>query len=141
MLICETIARQAGFAVSVGNWISPDGSLISGTDYESHHWETLSKHLGINQELCEKCGNKLSCMNMAIKDGFIRLVFRADVCFQVSAEEVDIIWSEKPNYKTMINVIKKIDEIETHIFSQKFYVIGQGKYIVNREKGKLQIET
>ena len=140
-LICETVAHRAGFAVSVGNWISPDGSLILGPNYDSHHWETLSEHLEVNKAFCEKCGKSLTCMNMAIDQGFIRLIFRADICFQVGAKKLDELWSDAPHYKMMMSIINKLDDVEMHIFSKKFYVIGQGVYIARKELDKLQIRT
>ena len=138
-LVCETVAHRAGFAISVGNWICPDGALILGFDYDSHHWQTLSKYLETNAELCEKCENSLVCMNLTIERGFIRLVFREDVCFQVGAKDIDELWSDVPSYKMMMTIIGRLEDIEMHIFSKRFYIIGKGKSVVRKSIDDLQI--
>ncbi len=140
-LICEEIARKAGFAVSVGNWISPDGSLILGENYDTHHKDTLLKYLGdsVNQDICRNCENILQCMNHAISAGYIRLVFRADVCIQVGAEKMEELWSDSPNYKRMMSILSKLEDVEIHMFSKDFYVIGVSQNIINQEWDKLQI--
>lgn len=139
-LICETVAHRAGFAVSVGNWITPDGSLIVGLNYESHHWETLSEYFKTHENFCDQCENNLSCMNLAIDKGFIRLVFRQDVCFQVGAKNIEDLWSEDPSYRIMMSIIERLDDIEVHIFSRDFYVIGQGHFITHKRMDDLQIQ-
>ena len=138
-LICEEISRKAGFLVSVGNWIAPDGALICGTDYDTHHWETILKYFGGGIET----DNQLKYVNDLVFDGFIRLVFRADVCLHVGATRVDDLWSEQPNYCRMISVlgaISNMEDVDIHIFSLDFYVIGRAKDIVHKKKGELQIE-
>jgi len=139
-LICEEISRRAGFAVSVGNWIAPDGAIICGTNYETHHWETIKEHF--KGEV--KTDNQLEYMNKIIHDGFIRLVFRADVCFQVGCDNVDELWSEQLNYKRMISIleaIKNIEGVDIHIFSKHFYMIGSAVSIITKDKKKLQIKV
>lgn len=136
-IICESLAHRAGFSVSVGNWIAPDGTLISGESYESHHWETLVKHLTINNEI----ENHLQYMNEKVAEGYIRLVFRADVLFQVGCAEMDALWSESPNYGQMIEILKKLGDVDIHIFSSKFYIIGSASKIVSRMFGDLQIRV
>ena len=137
-LICEAIAHRAGFAVPVGNWISPNGSLILGSDGE-HHRDTIRNYWGINSRFCENCENVLQCMNLTILQGFIRLCFREDVSFQVGAEKIDDLWSSAPNYSRMMGIISRLEDVEMHIFSKNFYVIGQGNCIIRRGIGDLQI--
>jgi len=141
-LICEEIARRAGFAVSVGNWITPDGILILGHDYQSHHWETLLRYWGesVHQKICKDCDDHLQCMNMAVDRGYIRLVFRADVLFQVGAENIDDLWSDSPNYHMMMDILKLLNDVDVHVFSSNFYVIGIAQYIIKKEIDKLQIK-
>jgi len=134
-IVCEEIARRAGFGVSVGNWIAPNGSLILGWDYESHHWETLKKHLNI-----EEIDNHLQCMNEKVKEGYIRLVFRADVCFHVGAQKKEEIWSDAPNYQRMLSLLRRISEVNIHIFSRTLYIIGQASSIIEKNLGRLQIK-
>jgi len=134
-LVCETVARRAGFAVSVGNWIAPDGSLILGWS-ESNHWKTINKHWSKeNYDDAEM----LSIMNKAVADGYLRLVFRADVCFQVGADKLDDLWSELPNYKRMMDLLRTIKDIEVHIFSKTFYAIGIAQSVLDKNLDSLQI--
>ena len=139
-LICEEVSRRAGFLVSVGNWIAPNGDLVCGTDYETHHWETIHEYFKGDIET----DNRLEYMNNIIHDGFIRLVFRADVCFQVAAENVDDLWSDQPNYKEMIRIldaIKEFDEVDIHIYSHHFYINGSADFIASQNKDELQIKV
>ncbi len=142
-LICEEIARRAGFQVSVGNWIAPDGELILGTDYQTHHWETLLAYWGnnVNQDFCKVCENHLQCMNCAVDQGYIRLVFRADVLFQVGATDIQDLWSNRANYVRMMSLLRPLTDVDVHIFSRSFYVIGLTQHIIARETGKLQIRV
>lgn len=135
-IICEQLAHQAGFIVSVGNWISPDGSLITGRNYESHHWETLIEHLGQKPET----DNHLVFMNNKVNEGYIRLVFRTDVLFQVGANKKEELWGDAPYFQTMRDILKKIGDTEVHIFSKKFYVIGMANNILNQKMELLQIK-
>lgn len=135
-LFCEEIAHRAGFIVSVGNWITPEGSLITGETYETHHWETIQKHLGNTP----KTDNRLAWMNDRVADGYLRLVFRNDVLFQVGCKKKEEIWDETPNMKIMREVLSKIQDIEIHIFSRTFYIIGSSQDILNRALDKLQIQ-
>jgi len=142
-LICEEIARRAGFQVSVGNWIAPDGGLILGNDYQSHHWETLLRYWGgsVNKKLCGQCENHLQCMNLAVDNGYIRLVFRADVLFQVGAENIEELWSDSPNYARMMDLLKLLTDVDIHIFSKQFYVIGEAQHLVAKDMDKLQMKV
>ncbi len=79
-------------------------------------------------------------MNDKVKEGFIRLVFRADILFQVGCEKKKDIWSKQPNYRCMIDILRKLNTIEAHIFSKSFYIIGQSRFIVNKEMKKLEIK-
>jgi hypothetical protein len=135
-LFCEEIAHRAGFIVSVGNWIAPDGSLITGDNYETHHWETIQKYFGYTP----KTDNHLTWMNEKVAEGYLRLVFRNDVLFQVGCKKKEEIWDETPNMKAMREVLKKIPEIEIHIFSRTFYMIGSAQNILNKALDKLQIQ-
>jgi hypothetical protein len=135
-LFCEEIAHKAGFIVSVGNWISPDGILITGEDYESHHWETIKKFLGYEPET----DNHLSWMNEQVGLGYIRLVFRNDVLFQVGCSCKEEIWSDAPNMTMMRTVLERVPNIEIHIFSRTFYVIGKSQDILNKNLDALQIQ-
>jgi hypothetical protein len=135
-LFCEEIAHRAGFTVSVGNWITPTGSLITGKNYETHHWETIKEHIGYDPEP----DNHLAWMNDQISNGYIRLVFRNDVLLQVSGDKKEDIWSETSNVIMMRDILKKIPEIEIHIFSRTFYVIGLSSDIVGKKLDKLQIQ-
>lgn len=138
-LVCEKIARKAGFAVSVGNWIAPDGTLISGTNYKTHHWETIQEYLGKKIQT----DNQLQYINNLVDSGFIRLIFRADVCFHIGALNIEDIWSNNTNYTVMIkmlSLISNIEDIDVHIFNQFFYVIGSAKDIVEKNLAKLQIK-
>lgn len=141
-LICEEIARRAGFQVSVGNWIAPDGGLILGTDYQSHHWETLLMYWKepAKQAICQQCDNHLQNMNLAVDQGYIRLVFRADVLFQVGTENINDLWSDSPNYKRMLDILKYLEGVDVHIFSKKFYVIGEARSIIDKDLNKLEIK-
>ena len=134
-LVCEAIARRTGFAVSVGNWIAPDGVLILGWDYESHHWQTLNKFLGKGDHDDPK---RLTIMNNAVQEGYIRLVFRADVLFQVGAANIEELWSDSPNYSRMRHLLELIRDIEIHVFSKNFYVIGLAQAILDKDLDKLQ---
>ena len=141
-LICEEIARRAGFIVSVGNWITPDGTLILGYDYQSHHWHTLLQHWGdsVNQSMCLNCEDHLQCMNMAVDRGYIRLVFRADVLFQVGAKKMDDLWSDSPNCKRMMDILRPLTDVDVHVFSHNFYIIGLSQHIIDWDIEKLQIK-
>ncbi len=134
-LPCEETAHRAGFVVSVGNWISPGGDLIIGENYESHHWETIKKYLGKSET-----GNYLSWMNQKVQDGFIRLVFRDDVLFQVGCRKKEEIWNDDLNMKVMREILGRILDVEIHIFSSTFYVIGYAKDILERNYAILQIK-
>lgn len=136
-VICEQLAKQAGFKLSVGNWIAPDGTLIIGKTHESHHIETMVKY---TKEECPEDKNHLTWMNSKVAEGFIRLVFRADILFQVGCKRKKDIWSKQPNYRCMIDILKKLNTIEAHIFSKSFYIIGQSRFIVNKEMKKLEIK-
>jgi len=136
-IICEEIAHQAGFIVSVGNWITPDGSLIIGKDYESHHWSTIKEYLKIEP----KTDNHLRWMNEKVAEGYIRLVFRAYVFFQICCEKKEEIWEDNPNIKTMRVIMRKIPEHEIHIFSKNFYIIGISQNILDKNNDKLQIHV
>ena len=135
-LFCEEIAHRSGFTVSVGNWITPDGILIVGKSYETHHWETIKAHLEYEPET----ENHLAWMNQQVVNGYIRLVFRNDVLFQVGCEKKEDIWAEEPNVTAMRKILQKIPEIEIHIFSRSFYVIGESCDILSKEWNKLQIK-
>ena len=135
-VVCEEIAHRAGFTVSVGNWISPEGLLIVGENYDTHHWETIKKHLGHEPE----ADNHLRWMNEQVSNGYIRLVFRADVFFQVGCDAKEDIWSEKVNLKKLREILSRIPEIEIHIFSKNFYIIGLADDILNRRIDRLQIQ-
>lgn len=136
-IICEEIAHKAGFVVSVGNWIAPDGGLILGENYDEHHWETIIRHLGSLPET----ENNLQWMNDQVDKGFIRLVFRADVMLQVGCRELSEIWSDEPNYKSMMKVLGRLKDIQgdIHIFSKDFYTIGKAEDIVDKNIDRLQI--
>jgi len=134
-VLCEEIAHKAGFPVSVGNWIAPDGSLISGTNYETHHLETIQEYL----DYIPKTDNHLTWMNQQVTEGYIRLVFRNDVLFQVACKKKEEIWEEFPNIVMMRDILAKIPDIEIHIFSKTFYIIGLAKDILDRQLDKLQI--
>ncbi len=132
-VICEEIAHRAGFIVSVGNWIAPDGTLIVGKDHEKHHYDTLLEHCECNED------NRIRWMNDKVQEGYIRLVFRADVFFQVGCETLDDLWGNEPNIEKMISILKNLTGIDIHIFSKTFYVIGLAEYIVNKQTDKLEI--
>jgi len=134
-LVCELMARRTGFAVSVGNWIASDGSLILGWDYDSHHWETLVKHW---EQEAHDDPDRLEIMNNAVQDGFIRLVFRADVLFQVGTSDKEELWSDSPNYRRMMQLLELIRDVEIHVFSKDFYVIGMAQDILDKNWDKLQ---
>ena len=133
--LCEEIAHRAGFTVSVGNWITPDGALIVGKSYDAHHWETIKEHLGYEP----KTDNHLTWMNQQVAGGYIRLVFRNDVLFQVGCKKEEI-WEESANIITMRGILQKIPDIEIHIFSRTFYIIGLSGDILIKEWRKLQIQ-
>jgi hypothetical protein len=135
-LFCEEVAHQAGFIVSVGNWIAPDGTLITGKDYDTHHWETIKKYVGFEPAT----DNHLSWMNHKMTEGFIRLVFRNDVLFQVGSEKKEDIWSDKANMTAMRTVIGKLLDVEIHIFSKTFYVVGLAQDILEQAIDRLQIQ-
>jgi len=135
-LFCEEIAHRAGFTVSVGNWITPDGALIAGKSYDTHHWETIKEHLGYEPET----DNHLTWMNQQVTNGYIRLVFRNDVLFQVGCEKKEEIWAEIPNIIMMRNILQKISDIEIHMFSRAFYIIGLSRDILSKEWSELQVQ-
>lgn len=130
---CEQLAQRAGFDVSVGNWILPDGGLIKGENYETHHWETIKKYID------NQCDNQLKLMNQKISEGYIRVVIRTDLSFQMHGS-LDDIWSDKPNCKTLINILKKVNSVDVHVFSKTFYVIGTSKNIAKCNKEDLEIK-
>jgi len=134
-IICEDLAHRSGFAVSVGNWIDPDGLLITGTNYSSHHWETLIKHLKKEPHT----NDHLLYMNEKVEQGYIRLVFREDIYVQVGSTNLNDLWSEKPNFQKLIEILKKIDT-EIHIFSRHYYIIGNSHDIVQHNMGKIQVK-
>lgn len=138
-IICEEVAHKAGFTVSTGNWIAPDGTLVLGEHLDEHHWQTMVRYMGHEPET----ENNLQWMNDQVELGFIRLVFRADVMFQVGCLEVEDIWSEAPNCKAMIAVLKMLEGIDgdIHIFSRSFYVIGKSEQIVRHKLDGLQIRV
>lgn len=135
-LLCEEIAHRAGFVVSVGNWIAPDGGLIIGQNYESHHWETIKQYIGYEPEV----ENHLSWMNDQVSKGYIRLVFRNDVFFQIGCTKKEEIWNDSPNLTTMRNILERISDIEIYIFSRNIYIIGYAKDILEQNLSKLQIK-
>ena len=122
--------------VSVGNWITPDGFLITGKSYNTHHWETIKEHLKYKPET----DNHLAWMNQQVMAGYIRLVFRNDVLFQVGCKKKEEIWEEKANVTTMREILNKIQDIEIHIFSQTFYIIGMACDTLARKWDKLQVQ-
>lgn len=138
-IICEEVAHKAGFVVSTGNWVAPDGGLILGEHHDEHHWETMVRYLGYKPNT----ENNLQWMNNKVEEGFIRLVFRADVMFQVGCEDVEDIWSNQPNFNAMLSILKRLVGIEgdIHIFSRKFYIIGKAGDIVKHGLDKLQIRV
>lgn len=136
-LFCEEVAHQSGFTVSVGNWITPDGTLITGKSYDTHHWETIKEHLGYEPET----ENHLVWMNQQITNGYIRLVFRNDVLFQVGCKKKEDVWAKNPNVTMMREILQKIPDIEIHIFSRTFYIIGMSCDILAREWSKLQVQV
>ena len=135
-LLCEEIAHRAGFIVSVGNWIAPNGRLITGENYEGHHWETIKKHFGYEPET----ENHLTWMNQKVQEGYIRLVFRTDILFQVGCQQKEEIWSDEPNMKALRDILERLPVIEIHIFSRTFYVIGYAKDMLAQDWDKLQIK-
>lgn len=135
-LFCEEIAHRSGFTVPVGNWITPDGALITGRNCETHHWETIKEYIGYEP----KTDNHLSWMNQKVAEGYIRLVFRNDVLFQVACNKKEEIWSEQPNITTMRDILQKIPDIEIHIFSRTLYIIGLSCDILAMEWSKLQVQ-
>lgn len=136
-LFCEEIAHRAGFTVSVGNWIAPDGSLIAGKTYDTHHWETIQQHIGYTPET----DNHLGWMNQQVGEGYIRLVFRNDVMFQVGCKKKEEIWDESPNMTMLREILKKIPDIEIHIFSRTFYIIGLSRNILEQNWKQLQVQV
>lgn len=132
---CEGLAHRAGFLVSVGNWIAPNGALVTGTNYESHHWETLVEYLGSVPDT----DNHLAYMNNKVAEGYIRLVFRAQVMFQVGCNQKEDLWGDDLQFCRMHDILRKISDTEIHVFSKTFYVIGAAKDIVNRNMDSLQI--
>ena len=134
---CEEIAHRAGFVVSVGNWIAPDGTLIFGKNYESHHWETIQEYLGETPET----DNHLVWMNeQVLEGGFIRLVFRQTVFFQVGIKKYDELWSDTPRMIRLREVLEKLSGIEIHIFSRTFYLIAFAEDIISRKIEAMQIK-
>ncbi len=134
--LCDEIAHRAGFRVPVGNWVAPNGTLILGENYETHHWETIKKHLNVESEP----ENSLQYMNDRICEGYIRIVIRLDVLFQVSGETIDVVWSNQPNFLRMKDILSKLGDTEIHIFSKKFYIIGSATDICEDRKDRLQIK-
>lgn len=134
-IICLENAHRAGFNLSVGNWIAPNGGLICGESDSDHHFETAKKYCKP-----EQIDNQLYWMNSLVQDGYIRLVFRADILFQVGCSNVDDIWSDSPNYMRMIDILRRIPGVEIHIFSSRFYLIGKSEEIVKRDFQQLQLK-
>ena len=133
--ICETVAHKAGFAFSVGNWISPDGMLITGEHDYTHHFETLINYL----DKIENTDNDLKLMNEYVEKGYIRIVFRNDAMFHINAVDMEEIWGDSPNYKRLILILNRLNNIEIHIFSKMFYIIGFAQYIVAHDLDSLEI--
>jgi hypothetical protein len=135
-LFFEETAHRAGFIVSVGNWITPDGKLILGQNNDTHHWETIKEYFGYEPET----ENRLTWMHERIDEGFIRLVFRNDVLFQVGCKLKEEIWGDSPNYEMLMGILKKLENVEIHIFSRKFYILGFAENILNNKLELLQIQ-
>lgn len=133
---CEQIAHRAGFVVSVGNWISPDGTVILGTNYESHHLETIQEYLGEQPE----DGTHLKWMNDLVLLGFVRLVFRTTVFFQVGIRGIDGLWSDAPNMVRLREILDKLHGVDIHIFSRSFYVIAFAEDILSQNRKLMQIK-
>ncbi len=141
MFTCEDIARKAGFAVSVGNWIAPDGSLILGESCDTHHLDTLEIYLKCGPKKCfqeYKKRNCLHCMTERVSEGFIRLVFREEVLFQVACT-MGNLWSNEPNLNRLMDILKRLEDVVIHIFSRTFYIIGKSQDIVSQSLDKLEI--
>lgn len=137
-IICEELAHKAGFLISVGNWIAPDGELILGKDYESHHWEILVEYLGYTPET----DDRLMYLNNIVDLGYIRLVFRANVMFQIPCKEISEIWDRKTaNLQTMWRILNNLDDTDVHIFSKTFYIIGAARNIIRNCIDNLQIKN
>ena len=134
--LCDEIAHRVGFRVPVGNWVTPDGALIAGESYDTHHWETIKQHLNVDPEP----ENYLKYMNDRICEGYIRIVIRLDVLFQVPGETIDVVWSNQPNFLRMKDILSKLGDTEIHIFSKKFYIIGSAIDICNHTTDRLQIK-
>ena len=133
-LFCEEIAHRAGFVFAIGNWIAPDGGLITGKDHNTHHRGTLEDYFG------HKSDNPLELMNEKVSEVFMRLVFRHDVLFQVGCLAKEEIWGEAPNCKRLVEVLQRIPEVEVHIFSRTFYIVGKAGDVVAQEFSRLQIQ-
>lgn len=134
-IICIENAHRAGFNLSVGNWIAPNGDLICGAADGDHHFETAKRYCNL-----EQIDNQLVWMNDLVRNGYIRLVFRADILFQVGCAGINEIWSDSPNYMRMIEILRRIPGVEIHIFSSGFYLIGKSEEIVERNFQQLQIK-
>lgn len=51
-----------------------------------------------------------------------------------------IYGGNKPNCKTLVSILKKLNEVDVHIYSKSFYVIGTSCDIVNCNKENLDIK-
>ncbi len=137
-LICEQLAHSAGFPESVGNWIAPNGDLIYGRG-NKHHLTTIMEYRGVSREP----ENALHWMNQCVNEGFIRLVFRCDIVFQVDCSEVVEIWGERTNYRRMREILSNLllhDDVDIHIFSQNLYLIGSACSIIEKKMNNIQIK-
>lgn len=135
---CEDIAQMMGLKISVGNWITPEGKIIYGHDYEHHHWETIKNHL--KQDSSNE--SNLSYMNSLVeKDHYIRIVLRSNVWFQVGGDSYEDIWTERADFITMRYLLSTIPQIESHIFSSKFCIVGSSDKILKKDLSFLEIKT
>lgn len=133
--LCDEIAHRAGFVVPIGNWITPGGALIVGKNYTTHHWETIKKYLNIEDDI----NDNLRYMNDIIIEGYIRIIIRFDMLFQVHGD-INVVWSDAPNFVRMRDILDKLGNTEIHIFSKTFYMVGFAEDICKKAKNRLQIK-
>ncbi len=135
-LPCEKIAHQAGFNVSVGNWIAPNGTLITGQNDKSNHWETIKAYLEYEPET----DNHLAWMNNQVNKGYIRIMFRINTLFQAGCLNKKELWTDKPNFHQMRVILKRIPDVQVYIFSRQFYIIGCAKDFLDRNFDVMRIK-
>lgn len=122
-MLDDAFINKIGFKVPFGNWIAPDGTFIISDHPDHQHAYTLEHYLGEKPTV-----NPLRWMNEHVEQGFIRIIMRDYVMFQVSGHLEDL-WSSVITYQKLRYLLKLLGDTQIHIFSSFFYIIGRASDI------------